>query len=130
MTAARKCSTQFGTVALASLGFFLASAAPTAAQPSAVKAPRNARPGDVAAPKKLAPDKPPPTPSVGAPTPVSAPRKFPPLPPLDTSLPPPSLPRAPREKMRACAEEWEKMKRATKTGLPMWRDFATGCLTR
>jgi hypothetical protein len=32
--------------------------------------------------------------------------------------------------MRACAEEWEKKKRATKTALPMWREFATGCLTR
>jgi hypothetical protein len=32
--------------------------------------------------------------------------------------------------MRACAEEWEKMKRGAKVHLPMWRDFATGCLTR
>ncbi len=50
--------------------------------------------------------------------------------PVDTSQPPPSLPRAPREKMRACAEEWDKMKRESNSGLPMWRDFATDCLTR
>jgi len=51
-------------------------------------------------------------------------------PPVDTSQPPPSLPRAPRAKMRACAEEWDRMKRESKEGLPMWRDFATECLTR
>lgn len=49
--------------------------------------------------------------------------------PVDTSVPPPSLPRASREKMRACADEWKKMK-LEKSGLPMWRDFATSCLTR
>jgi hypothetical protein len=32
--------------------------------------------------------------------------------------------------MRACAEEWDKKKRASSAGLPMWRDFATRCLTR
>jgi hypothetical protein len=51
-------------------------------------------------------------------------------PPVDTSQPPPTLPRATREKMRACAEEWDRMKRESKEGLPMWRDFATECLTR
>lgn len=51
-------------------------------------------------------------------------------PPVDASQPPPSLPRASREKMRACAEEWDRMKRESKDGLPMWRDFATDCLTR
>jgi hypothetical protein len=40
------------------------------------------------------------------------------------------LPRAPRERMRACAEEWDKLKRTTKANLPMWREFATRCLTR
>lgn len=49
---------------------------------------------------------------------------------VDSSQPPPTLPRAPREKMRACAEEWDRMKRESKEGLPMWRDFATQCLTR
>ncbi|WP_442753553.1 hypothetical protein ACNHKD_11120 [Methylocystis sp. JAN1] len=53
-----------------------------------------------------------------------------PLPPVDTSSPPPSLPRASRDRMRSCAEAWEKMKRASNANLPMWRDFATGCLTR
>jgi hypothetical protein len=32
--------------------------------------------------------------------------------------------------MRACAEEWDQMKRESKEGLPMWRDFATECLAR
>ncbi len=71
--------------------------------------------------------------------PTSAPKATPaavaPVPPnmsapVDTSQPPPSLPRAPRDKMRACAEEWDKMKRESNSGLPMWRDFATDCLTR
>jgi hypothetical protein len=52
------------------------------------------------------------------------------LPPLDTSVPPPMLPRAPRERMRVCAGEWEKRKLEAKAGLPLWRDFATRCLTR
>jgi len=62
--------------------------------------------------------------------PVAPQQKLAPLPPVDTSVPPPMLPRASRERMRACAEEWEKKKRAATAGLPMWRDFATGCLTR
>lgn len=52
------------------------------------------------------------------------------LPPVDTSTPPPMLPRASRERMRACAEEWEKHKRASRAALPLWRNFATECLTR
>lgn len=63
------------------------------------------------------------SPSAGA-------KKLAPEPPIDTSKPPPLLPRASREQMRACAEEWDALKRKTKTGLPMWRDFATECLTR
>jgi len=63
-------------------------------------------------------------PEVSAPPPPHAP------PPVDTSQPPPSLPRAPRAKMRACAEEWDRMKRESNKGLPIWRDFATECLTR
>ncbi|KAF2991754.1 hypothetical protein OGR47_08410 [Methylocystis sp. MJC1] len=53
-----------------------------------------------------------------------------PTPPLDTSAPPPMLPRASRERMRACAEEWEKHKRVSRAAVPLWRDFATECLTR
>jgi hypothetical protein len=32
--------------------------------------------------------------------------------------------------MRACADEWNVMKRKSIAGLPTWREFATGCLTR
>ncbi|MBM3551623.1 MAG: hypothetical protein FJX45_07605 [Alphaproteobacteria bacterium] len=63
-------------------------------------------------------------PGVGALPPPQTP------PPVDTSQPPPSLPRASRQKMRACAEEWDRMKRESISGLPTWRDFATQCLTR
>jgi len=65
------------------------------------------------------------------PTGVVAPRTpFAELPPLDTSVPPPMLPAAPRERMRLCAEEWEKRKMTTRTQLQTWRDFAAACLTR
>jgi hypothetical protein len=50
--------------------------------------------------------------------------------PLDTSAPPPRLPAASREKMHACALEWAKLKQTTRGTLPLWRDFATACLTR
>jgi hypothetical protein len=40
------------------------------------------------------------------------------------------LPRAPRERMHACAVEWAKLKLETKAALPAWRDFAAKCLTR
>lgn len=49
---------------------------------------------------------------------------------IDTSKPPPLLPRAPRERMRVCAEEWIQLKHKSRVGLPMWRDFAAKCLTR
>lgn len=52
------------------------------------------------------------------------------LPPLDTSTPPPKLPPAAREKMHACALEWMKVKQQARAPWPMWKDFATGCLTR
>lgn len=52
------------------------------------------------------------------------------LPPLDTSTPPPKLPPAAREKMHACAIEWMKVRQQARAPWPMWRDFATGCLTR
>jgi hypothetical protein len=32
--------------------------------------------------------------------------------------------------MRACAEEWDQMKRRGIAGLPTWREFASQCLTR
>ncbi|HXY57716.1 MAG TPA: hypothetical protein VEH76_03965 [Methylocystis sp.] len=52
------------------------------------------------------------------------------IPPPDLSMPPPELPAAPREKMRACADEWTQFKAAHSDPLPMWRDFAVKCLTR
>jgi hypothetical protein len=64
------------------------------------------------------------------PPPTPSQTKLAPLPPPDVSAPPPLLPRASRERMRACAEEWEKKKRGATAPLPMWREFATGCLTR
>lgn len=82
---------------------------------------RPAMPRQPAAPPIVAP---PPLPKAPPPAPLA------PAPAVDTSKPPPSLPRASREKMRVCAEEWDKMKKETATGLPMWRDFATDCLTR
>jgi hypothetical protein len=50
--------------------------------------------------------------------------------PVDTSSPPPSLPRASRMRMRACAEEWTRKKLLTRSNLPRWRDFATACLSQ
>ncbi|PPD43042.1 MAG: hypothetical protein CTY15_11100 [Methylocystis sp.] len=79
---------------------------------------QQAKPQDAAKPKPAPP-----------PAQTEAP-KLSPFQPVDPSTPPPALPRASRERMRACAEEWEKKKMKTATGLPMWRDFATGCLTR
>ncbi|MFM8646619.1 MAG: hypothetical protein ACKOB7_02370, partial [Methylocystis sp.] len=43
----------------------------------------------------------------GAPAPATP---LPPLPPIDTTKPPPMLPRASREQMHACAEQWREMK--------------------
>ncbi len=59
----------------------------------------------------------------------SARSKFTNLPPPDTSMPPPMLPQATREKMRECANEWSRLKMETHGPLPMWRDFAGKCLT-
>ncbi|MGJ0509487.1 MAG: hypothetical protein ACR652_20665 [Methylocystis sp.] len=87
-------------------------------------------PGSAAKPRTPAPSpSPPATTAPGADVPAQ-PRALPPLPPLDTSVPPPMLPRASRERMRACANEWDQMKRKSTAGLPTWREFATGCLTR
>lgn len=87
-----------------------------------------------AAPNRVAPNRIAPPPADARPTTPKDARPTPPASntpaPLDTSVPPPSLPRASREKMRACADEWAKKKMATTTGLPMWRRFATECLTR
>jgi hypothetical protein len=55
-------------------------------------------------------------------------RPLSPSPAIDTAKPPPLLPRAPRERMRACAEEWIALKHKSRSGLPMWRDFAVKCL--
>jgi hypothetical protein len=53
-----------------------------------------------------------------------------PLPPPDTAKPPPRLPEASREKMRACAIEWSKLKLEAKNPMPLWRDFGAQCLKR
>ncbi len=148
MTAARRPPLTIAvTAATLVLGLALSSASSTRAEaqtkPSSRAATGVAKPSSSG--KKATPDSPPPTqplapqtktrddrttPPTTEPSQTPASRKLPPLPPVDTSTPPPLLPRASRERMRACAEEWEKMKRATKTTLPMWREFATGCLTR
>jgi hypothetical protein len=52
------------------------------------------------------------------------------FPPPDLSKQPPMLPVASREKMRACADQWSKLKMEQKEPLPLWRDFAYKCLTR
>jgi len=52
------------------------------------------------------------------------------LPPPDTGSPPPRLPDASREKMRACAIEWSKLKLEARNPMPLWRDFGSKCLTR
>lgn len=93
---------------------------PPARQPRATRPPTVVSPTPSAKPVPQTPR----APSVDALSPPRTP------PPVDISQPPPTLPRAPREKMRACAEEWDRMKRESKDGLPMWRDFATECLTR
>jgi hypothetical protein len=99
------------------------------AKPESAKAGRaNGAPPKPAPAAPSSATKPAPSP---APSPAPAqPRALPALPPLDTSVPPPLLPRASRERMRACADEWNVMKRKSISGLPTWRDFATGCLTR
>jgi hypothetical protein len=81
-------------------------------------------------PPRRAPNEAPPAPSatVEAPHLRSAPLSE--LPPLDLSIPPPTLPRATRSKMHGCALEWEKLKLEGRTGALMWRDFAGKCLTR
>jgi hypothetical protein len=52
------------------------------------------------------------------------------LPRPDTATPPPRLPDASREKMRACAIEWSKLKLEARNPMPLWRDFGSKCLTR
>ena len=84
----------------------------------------------VPAPKKtLDGAKPPQVPL--APSPATAPTTpLPPLPPIDTSKPPPMLPRASREQMHACADQWHEMKMSPTQNLPMWRHFAARCLAQ
>lgn len=111
------------------LGAGSAPAATSPADPAArgvspVAKPKTAHPPPPRRPAPAAPVTPrTETPPVAAPAITDAPA-------VDTSHPPAMLPRAPRERMRACADEWEAKKRATKSGLPLWRDFATECLTR
>ena len=69
------------------------------------------------------------TPAPIVPAPIIT-KKPAPLPPVDTSKPPPMLPRASRAQMHGCADEWRAMKMAKSEGLPMWRQFAMQCLTR
>jgi hypothetical protein len=40
------------------------------------------------------------------------------------------LPKASRERMHACAIEWEKYKMSAKPPMTIWRDYAARCLTR
>jgi hypothetical protein len=108
---------------------------PQQAMPKAMPTAERPKPADSAASpssalrgKKPTPQKPTIAPSTSQQAPARA--DLPPLPPIDASAPPPMLPRATRERMRACAEEWERTKLTAKSGLPMWRDFAAGCLTR
>jgi len=42
----------------------------------------------------------------------------------------PSLPAAPRSRMRDCGREWQEMKKTGQAKELTWRDFATTCLTR
>lgn len=154
MAVAGKVSSSFAMIAAAGLGALCLGAPKLLAQdaqPQAARAPattktkpqKNAaaqKPSPVAG-QRPAPATPPTSkqgPPAKAPAPQAAPKaaaappraKLPPLPPIDTSTPPPTLPRASRERMRACAEEWANLKRSANANLPMWRDFATGCLTR
>lgn len=151
MAVAGKVSSSFATVAAAGIAGALCLGAPkllaqgrqTQPAPAATKTKpqkngaaqkpgagaQRSIPAAPATGDQVAPAKPP----VQQTAPKAAPpaqTKLPPLPPIDTSSPPPTLPRASRERMRECAEEWDKMKRGPNQDLPMWREFATGCLTR
>ena len=59
-----------------------------------------------------------------APAPQPAPQSAPQAAPLETPRP------FDREAMRACAEEWARLKRTGATRNVVWRDFAAGCLPR
>lgn len=139
MGGARKNSTVCACIAATGLAFGCVApfepadaqqTAPAVAQASPAKTSalkRQAKPASPPAPTPRAKARQPAAPTAIAPAPAP---KLSPLPPIDTSVPPPMLPRASRAQMRLCAEEWAKMKEKSKTGLPMWRDFAAGCLTR
>lgn len=101
-----------------------------ASKPETAKAPRAKTEPPKPAASAPAAQPHPPAASAAPPAAPVQPRALAPLPPLDTSVPPPLLPRASRERMRACADEWNVMKRKSIAGLPTWREFATGCLTR
>jgi len=108
----------------------LATAVVAAPQP----APSSDRPPHVAArraPRTPAPPRRPPEQRAPQPPAAETPPAAPPqLPPLDTTTPPPSLPRASRERMRQCAMQWMKIKQEGRAGGTSWREFATRCLTR
>ncbi|WP_166143840.1 hypothetical protein [Methylosinus sp. RM1] len=113
---------------LASLCAFatLAVAAPRP-MPSADRPQQAAR----RAPRAPTPPKRPPEQRAPQPPAMEAPPAMPQeLPPLDTSTPPPSLPRASRERMRQCATQWMKIRQEGRTAGTSWREFATRCLTR
>jgi hypothetical protein len=100
-----------------------------AAAPDAVAAPA-ARRSEPAARRALRAPLPPRRPSPSSDAAARQPAPPPELPPLDTSSPPPSLPRAPRERMRSCATQWLKLRQERQTSGTTWREFATQCLTR
>jgi hypothetical protein len=107
---------------------------PVTTRDDAGKVPANAeKPKTPAAAPELRPDerKTPAPPTLKIPSfPEPRSRSLSITPEIDTSKPPPLLPRAPRERMRVCAEEWIQLKHKSRVGLPMWRDFAAKCLTR
>lgn len=90
---------------------------PSAVPASKSIAPEPAKKNDTAKPAQAG----------AAPAPAA---QLPPLPPIDTTKPPPMLPRASREQMHACAEQWHEMKMSSMQDLPMWRHFAAGCLAQ
>jgi hypothetical protein len=107
----------------------LATAVAAAPQPT----PSSDRQPHVAArraPRAPTPPRRPPEQRAPQPAPEAPPATQRELPPLDTSVPPPSLPRAPRERMRQCALQWMKIKQEGRAGGTSWREFATRCLTR
>lgn len=66
---------------------------------------------------------PPPRPTMtDAPLPPPAPSITP------AEIPPVQLPKASRERMRACGQQWDDKKRTGEEGELVWRTFAMSCL--